>query len=44
MTENLSILIDHWKADPHSSFNSWFLWDERLRGDIGLSAKTGGLN
>lgn len=31
MTENLSILIDHWKADPHSSFNSWFLWDERLK-------------
>ncbi|RTL46305.1 MAG: type II restriction endonuclease [Burkholderiales bacterium] len=31
MTDSLPLLIDHWKADPHSSFNSWFLWEERLK-------------
>lgn len=31
MTDSLTRLIDHWKADPHSSFNSWFLWEERLK-------------
>ncbi|NMF89882.1 type II restriction endonuclease [Aromatoleum petrolei] len=24
-------LIDHWKSDPHSTYNTWFLWDERLK-------------
>jgi type II restriction enzyme len=31
MHDNLALLIDHWKADPRSSFNSWFLWEERLK-------------
>lgn len=38
MTQNLtkqqdsvSVLIEHWKADPHSTYNSWFLWEERLK-------------
>lgn len=31
MTDSLPLLIDHWKADPHSCFNSWFLWEERLK-------------
>lgn len=25
------MLIDHWKADPHATYRSWFLWDERLK-------------
>jgi len=24
-------LIDHWKADSHSTYNTWFLWQERLK-------------
>jgi type II restriction enzyme len=31
MHDTLPILIDHWKADPHSTYNTWFLWDERLK-------------
>ncbi|WP_066342359.1 type II restriction endonuclease [Azohydromonas lata] len=31
MHDTLAILIDHWKADPHSTYNTWFLWDERLK-------------
>lgn len=31
MHDNLGVLIDHWKADPHSTFNTWFLWEERLK-------------
>ena len=31
MQDSLALLIDHWKADPHSTFNSWFLWEERLK-------------
>ena len=31
MQDSLAILIDHWKADSHSSFNCWFLWEERLK-------------
>jgi len=31
MRDNLGVLIDHWKADLHSTFNSWFLWEERLK-------------
>ncbi len=27
----LARLIDHWKSDPHGTYNSWFLWDERLK-------------
>jgi len=26
MHDSLALLIDHWKADPHSTYNSWFLW------------------
>lgn len=29
--DTLARLIGHWKADPHSTYNSWFLWDERLK-------------
>jgi len=29
--ETLSRLIQHWKQDPHSTYNSWFLWEERLK-------------
>lgn len=31
MHDSLALLIDHWKADPHSTYNSWFLWEERLK-------------
>lgn len=31
MTEPVSTLIDRWKADPHSTYNTWFLWDDRLK-------------
>jgi type II restriction enzyme len=24
-------LIDRWKADPHATYRSWFLWEERLK-------------
>lgn len=27
----LARLIDHWKSDPHSTYKTWFLWDERLK-------------
>ncbi|WP_341677253.1 type II restriction endonuclease [Niveibacterium sp. SC-1] len=27
----VAILIDHWKDDPHSTYNTWFLWSERLK-------------
>ncbi|WP_018989663.1 hypothetical protein [Aromatoleum toluclasticum] len=29
--ETLARLIEQWKADPHSTYNSWFLWEERLK-------------
>lgn len=29
--EALARLIDHWRADPHSTYNTWFLWEERLK-------------
>lgn len=29
--EALVRLIDHWRADPHSTYNTWFLWEERLK-------------
>jgi type II restriction enzyme len=31
MDERLPTLISHWKADPHGTYNSWFLWEERLK-------------
>src|SRR5574343_589337 len=31
MQDSLALLIDHWKADLHSTYNSWFLWEERLK-------------
>lgn len=31
MHDAVSLLIDHWKADPHGTFNTWFLWEERLK-------------
>ncbi|WP_394755211.1 type II restriction endonuclease [Rhodoferax sp.] len=31
MQDPVALLIDHWKADPHSTYNSWFLWAERLK-------------
>lgn len=31
MHEHLAVLIDRWKSDPHSTYNSWFLWDQRLK-------------
>jgi type II restriction enzyme len=31
MQDSLALLIDHWKSDPHSTYNSWFLWEERLK-------------
>jgi type II restriction enzyme len=31
MDERIPALIAHWKADPHSTYNTWFLWEERLK-------------
>lgn len=31
MDRQLAVLIDHWKADPHSTYSTWFLWEERLK-------------
>jgi type II restriction enzyme len=31
MHDTLTVLIDHWKSDPHSTYNTWFLWEERLK-------------
>ena len=31
MHDTLPLLIDHWKNDPHGTYNSWFLWEERLK-------------
>ncbi|WP_420473689.1 type II restriction endonuclease [Noviherbaspirillum sp. ST9] len=31
MGNTLARLIEHWKADAHSTYNSWFLWEERLK-------------
>ena len=31
MHNTLPLLIDHWKNDPHGTYNSWFLWEERLK-------------
>lgn len=31
MQDMLDRLIGHWKSDPHSTYNTWFLWEERLK-------------
>lgn len=31
MTDTVARLIEHWKADPRSTYNTWFLWEERLK-------------
>ncbi|MGQ3052367.1 MAG: type II restriction endonuclease [Roseateles sp.] len=31
MSLGLEVLIGHWKSDSLSTYNSWFLWDERLK-------------
>lgn len=31
MSDGFALLIDHWKADQHSTYNTWFLWEERLK-------------
>ena len=31
MNSHLAVLIDRWKADPHSTYNTWFLWGQRLK-------------
>ncbi len=31
MNDHLALLIDRWKADPHGTYNTWFLWEERLK-------------
>lgn len=31
MHNPLEKLIEHWKADPGSTYNTWFLWEERLK-------------
>ncbi len=30
-SKSLDSLIERWKADPGSTYRSWFLWDERLK-------------
>src|SRR5574338_1332975 len=31
MNDHLALLIDRLKADPHGTYNAWFLWEERLK-------------
>jgi type II restriction enzyme len=31
MYDTLARLIGHWKADARSTYNTWFLWEERLK-------------
>lgn len=31
MHDTLTKLIDYWKLDPRSTYNTWFLWEERLK-------------
>lgn len=31
MANDLTVLIDRWKSDLHSTYNTWFLWEERLK-------------
>lgn len=28
---DLTLLIDRWRADPDGTYQTWFLWDERLK-------------
>ena len=31
MHASVELLIDHWKQDPHATYRTWFLWEERLK-------------
>lgn len=31
MHASVDLLIDHWKRDPHGTYRTWFLWEERLK-------------
>ncbi len=31
MNEPFELLLDHWKSDGLSTYNTWFLWEERLK-------------
>ena len=31
MTDTFETLIEHWKADPGSTYQTWFLWGDRLK-------------
>lgn len=31
MHDSLATLIDFWKSDPSSTYNTWFLWDQRVK-------------
>jgi len=31
MEADLRILLEQWREDPHASYQSWFLWEERLK-------------
>lgn len=31
MTDPICRLIERWKDDPHSTYATWFLWEERLK-------------
>lgn len=31
MSEPIRLLIDRWKQDPNGTYQSWFLWPERLK-------------
>lgn len=31
MHASVELLIDHWKRDPHATYRTWFLWEERLK-------------
>lgn len=31
MNEPIRTLISRWKQDPHSTYSTWFLWEERLK-------------
>lgn len=31
MSDPVAALVTRWKSDPHSTYNTWFLWDQRLK-------------
>lgn len=31
MHTSIDLLIEHWKRDPHATYRTWFLWEERLK-------------